>query len=68
MSTAVQVASVQPWLVVAAVFPVSVTAMATHFEDTVTTRQASATAPTTLREHTVSPACLATTETPGKEI
>lgn len=68
MSTVVQVALVPPWLVVAAVCHVSATAMATHFEDTVTTRQASATALTTLRDHTVSPACLVTTETPGKEI
>lgn len=68
MSTAAQVALVQPWLVAAAVYRVSVTAMATLSEDTVTTRQASATAPTTLRDYTVSPACLVTTETPGKEI
>lgn len=65
VNTAVQVALVQPWLVAAAVCRVSVTAMATLFEDTVTTRQASVTAPTTLRDHTVSPACLVTMETPG---
>lgn len=68
VSTAVQVALVQRWLVAAAVCNVSVTAMATLSEDTVTTRQASATAPTTLRDHIVSPAFLVTTETPGKKI
>lgn len=68
VSTAVQAALVQPWQVAVAAFHVSVTAMATHSEDTVTTRQASATAPTTLRDHTVSPACLVTTATPGKQI
>lgn len=68
MSTVVQVVLVQPWLVVVAVCHVSATAMVTHSEDIVTTRQASATALTTLREHTVSPACLVTMETPGKEI
>lgn len=67
VSSAVQVASVQPWLVAAAVCHVSVTAMATLCKDTVTTRQASATVPTTLRDHIVSPACLVTMETPGKE-
>lgn len=65
VSTAVQVALVQPWLVVAAACHVSVTAMATLCKDTVTTRQAGATAPTTLRDHIVSPACLVTMETPG---
>lgn len=68
MNTAVPVVLDQLWLVAAAVCHVSVTATVTQSEDTVTTRQASATAPTTLREHTVSPACLVTTETPGKEI
>lgn len=65
VSTAVQEALVQLWLVVEAVCHASVTAMATRSEDTVTTRRASATAHTTLRDHTVSPAYLATTETPG---
>lgn len=68
MSTAVRVALDQPWLVAAAVCNASVTAMATLPEVTVTTRLASATAPTTLRAHTASPACLVTMETPGKEI
>lgn len=68
MSTAVQVALAQPWLVAVAVCLVSVTAMVTLCVATVTTRQANATAPTTLRDHTVSPACLVTMETLGKEI
>ena len=68
MSTAVQEASVQPWLAAAAVFLVSAMAMATQSRATVTTTQANATAPTTLRDHTASPACLVTMETPGKEI
>lgn len=68
MSTAVQVALAQPWLVAAAVFPVSVTDTATLSRDTVTTRQASVTAPTTLRDHTASPVCLATMEIPGKDL
>lgn len=65
MSTAVRAALVRPWLVAAAVFPVSVMDMATLLEATVTTRQDNATAPTILRDHTVNPACLVTTETPG---
>lgn len=68
VSTVVQVALAQPWLVVVAVCHVSATAMVTHSKVTVTTRQASATALTTLREHTVNPAFLAIMETPGKEI
>lgn len=68
VSTVAQVVLVQPWLVVVAVCHVSAMAMATHSEDTVTTRQVNATALTTLREYTVSPACLVTMETPGKEI
>lgn len=68
MSTVAPVALVQPWLVVAAVCHVSATATVTHSEDIVTTRRASATALTTRRDHTVSPVCLVTMETPGKEI
>lgn len=68
MSTVALGALAQPWLGAAAVCPVSVMAMATHYKDTVTTRQASATAHTTPRDLTVSPACLVTMETPGKKM
>lgn len=68
MSTAVPGASVQPWLGAVAVCLVSVMAMVTHCKDTVTTRQASVTAHTTLRDLTVSPAYLVTMETPGKKM
>lgn len=68
MSTVVQGASVQPWRIAADVCRASATGTATHFEDTVTTRQASATALTTLRGRTVSPVCLDTTVTQGKKI
>lgn len=68
MSTVVQGALVQSWLVAVDVCRASATGTATHFEDTVTTRQASATALTTLRDRTVSPVCLDTTETQGKKI
>lgn len=68
VSTAVPVALAQPWLVAVAVFPVSVTDMVTLCKDTVTTRQASVTAPTTLRDRTASPAYLVTMEIPGKHL
>lgn len=68
MSTVVQGALVQSWRVAVDVCRASATGTATHFEDTVTTRQASATALTTLRDRTVSPVCLDTTETQGKKI
>lgn len=68
MSTAVQVALALLWLVEAGVFLVSVTVTVILSKDTVTTRQASATAPTIHRDHIVSLACLVTTVTPGKEI
>lgn len=42
--------------------------MVTHCKDTVTTRQANATAHTTLRDLTVSPAYLVTMEIPGKKM
>lgn len=68
VSTAVQAASVLPWLVAVAVFLVSVMVTVILSEASVTTRQANATAPTILRDHTVNPACLVTTETPGMEL
>lgn len=49
-------------------FRVSVMATVTHSKDTVTTRQASATAPTTPRDRTVIPVFLATTVTLGMQI
>lgn len=67
MSTAVLAALAPPWLVAVAVCPASVTDTATLFKDTVITRQASATALTTLRDHTASPVFLVTMEIPGKE-
>lgn len=66
MNTAVRGASVPPWLEAAAASPVSVMDMATRSKVTVTTRQASATALTTPRDHTASPAFLVTMETRGK--
>lgn len=68
VSTAVQVALVQLWLMVVAVFLVSVTAMVTLSEATVTTRQASVIALTIPKDPTVSPACLVIMETLGKEV
>lgn len=68
MSTVVPEASVRPWLGAVAVCLVSVMATVIHCKDIVTTRQASATAPTTLRDLTVSPAYLVTMETPGKKM
>lgn len=68
MSTVAPGASDQPWLGAVAVCRVSVMATVTHCKDIVTTRQASATAHTTLRDLTVSPAFLVTMETPGKEM
>lgn len=68
VSTVVPGASVQPWLGAVAVCLVSVMVMVTLCKDTVTIRQASATAHTTLRDLTVSPAYQVTMETPGKEM
>lgn len=68
MSNVALGALVQPWLGVVAVCLASVMAMVTHCKDTVTTRQASATARTTLRDLTVSPASLVTMEIPGKKM
>lgn len=68
VSTVVPGALVQPWLGEVAVCRVSVTAMATRCKGTVTTTPASATAHTTLRDLTVSPASLVTMETPGVKL
>lgn len=68
VSTAVQAVLDQLWLLAVAVCHVSVMDTVTLSEATATTRQASAIAHITLRGLTVSPACLVTTETPGKEI
>lgn len=68
VSTVVPGALGQPWRGVVAVCRVSVTAMATRCKATVTTTQASATAHTTLRVLTVSPASLVTMETPGVKL
>lgn len=66
MSTASLVVLALLWHGVMAVFPVSVMAMVTLYKDSAITRLASATVPTTPKAHTVSPACLDTTETPGE--
>lgn len=66
MSTAGQVVLVLLWQAVKVAFPVSVMAMVTLSRVTATTKQASVTAPITLKAHTVKPACRATMETPGK--
>lgn len=65
MSTAGLVVLALLWQEVRAAFLVSVMAMVTLSKVTAITKQASATAPITVRVHTVSPACLATMETPG---
>lgn len=66
VNTAVRGASAPPWLEVVAAFLVSVMDMATRSKVTVTTWQASATALTTLKGRTASPAFLVTMETLGK--
>lgn len=68
VSTVVPGALVQPWPGAVAVCLVNVMATVTRCKDTVTTRQASATAHTTLGDLTVSPAYLVTMETPGKKM
>ena len=66
VSTVDQGVLVLRWPGAGAVCPASVTAMEAPSWATATIRQANATAHTTPRDHTVNPACLDITETPGE--